>query len=61
MASSSPSVEAKPLLGGNHDENILYCATCVAISPSARITLPPTMKLNDRTVVAAATRMDPIV
>lgn len=60
-ANSKPNVDANPLLGGNHDENILYWAICVAISPNARIILPPIIKLNERTVVAAATRIEPMV
>lgn len=61
MANSKPRVDAKPLLGANQEENILYWAICVAMSPRARITLPPIIKLNERTVVAAATNIDPSV
>lgn len=49
MPSSRARVDAKPLFGGNHEEKILYCATLVAISPRARMTLPPTINLKDRT------------
>lgn len=61
IANSNARVDAKPLLGANQEENILYCAICVAISPKARIILPPIMNLNDRTVAAAATSIDPMV
>lgn len=61
IASSRPRVEAKPWLGGNQEEKILYWAILVKISPRARTMRPKIMNLYERTVVAEATKMEPMV
>ena len=61
IPSSKPRVDAKPLDGANQELNTLYCATCVAMSPNAWTIDPNIMNLYDRTVVAAAIKIAPIL